>query len=99
MADWFVYIIKDELNTLYTGVTTDVNRRFSEHVEGGKKAAKYLRSRKNLELVYSCWIGDKKEAYRIEAKIKTLNKDKKEKIVQDRKRLKGLRKQLCMEAR
>ena len=98
MADWFVYMIKDEFNTLYTGVTIDVERRFREHVEGGKKAAKYLRSKKDLELVYSCRIGDKKEAYRIEAKIKMLNKDKKDKIVKDQQRLKGLKKQLGMES-
>ena len=81
MKKWFVYIIRDESNTLYTGVTTDIDRRFAEHVEGGKKAAKYLRSKKNIKLVYSCKVGDKQESYRIEAKIKALLKTEKEEIV------------------
>lgn len=34
MADWHLYIIRTAGNTLYTGVTTDVNRRFTEHCSG-----------------------------------------------------------------
>ena len=38
MADWFVYVLRCGDGTLYTGITTDVSRRLSEHASGGPKA-------------------------------------------------------------
>jgi putative endonuclease len=74
-------MVRDENAALYTGITTDVERRFAEHVKGGSKAAKYLRAKKELELVYRCKIGEKREAARFEYHLKTLEKKKKEEIV------------------
>ncbi|MCW8977182.1 MAG: GIY-YIG nuclease family protein, partial [Marinobacter sp.] len=34
MADWFVYMVRTARGSLYTGITTDVERRFNEH-QGG----------------------------------------------------------------
>ena len=45
MPDWYLYLIRIHNGSLYTGITTDVDRRFAEHVAGGKKAAKYFRGK------------------------------------------------------
>ncbi|MCD6586710.1 MAG: hydroxyethylthiazole kinase, partial [Desulfobacteraceae bacterium] len=78
---WTVYILRNENNALYTGITTDLNRRLNEHKNKLGKGAKYTRSCKELELVYYCKIGERSPALKVEAKIKRLKKDKKEIIV------------------
>ncbi len=40
MADWFVYILECDKSSLYTGVNTDVERRYREHLGGGVRSAK-----------------------------------------------------------
>ncbi|MFA7405781.1 MAG: GIY-YIG nuclease family protein [Pelobacteraceae bacterium] len=47
---WYVYIIQCSDNSLYTGITTDPERRYRQHSEGG--GAKYFRGRRPLEIVY-----------------------------------------------
>lgn len=75
---WFLYMIRCKFGTLYTGVTTDINRRFSEHQSQGKKCAKYLKGRAPLELLHSQEMRNKTEAYRLELKIKSLTRAQKE---------------------
>ncbi len=48
--DWQVYIILCSDNSLYTGVTTDIERRFLQHKNG--KGAKYFRARQPVRLIY-----------------------------------------------
>ena len=48
--NWQVYIILCSDNSLYTGITTDLQRRFCQHASG--KGAKYFRGRKPLQIVY-----------------------------------------------
>ena len=76
---WHVYLIRCAGGSLYTGITTDVERRLSEHRAG--KGAKYLRGRGPLELAYSRPIGDRAAASREEARIKRLSKAAKETLV------------------
>ncbi len=66
---------------LYTGITTDLERRFAEHSEGGKKGSKYLRGRGPLEMVFSKKVGSRSEASKMEAKVKKLPRSKKEEII------------------
>ncbi|MDD2364908.1 MAG: GIY-YIG nuclease family protein [Desulfuromonadaceae bacterium] len=47
---WYVYIILCSDNSLYTGITTDVERRFCQHASGS--GAKYFRARKPVKIVY-----------------------------------------------
>jgi len=61
---WSVYLIRTRLNTLYAGVTTDVDRRFKEHASNSKKGARYLRGKGPLALMWHQAIGDKREAMR-----------------------------------
>jgi putative endonuclease len=50
-TNWYVYIIRCKDGSLYTGITTNVNRRFQEHKSQGSKTAKYLRGKQSLTLV------------------------------------------------
>ncbi len=78
---WTVYILRNEKNALYTGITTNLKRRLNEHKNKCLKGAKFTRSCKELNLVYHCAIGERGPALKVEAKIKRLKKDKKEIIV------------------
>ena len=72
---FYVYIVECKDGTLYTGWTTDLKRRISEHNQG--KGAKYTRSRYPVELKYFEEIETKQEAMKREWKIKKLSrKDK-----------------------
>lgn len=77
---WSVYLIRTASNTLYCGVTTDVQRRYAEH-QGGKKGAKYLKGKGPLTLAWHEEVGDKRFAMQIEYRIKKLSKIKKEALI------------------
>ena len=78
---WSVYIIRCGDNSLYTGVSNDVSKRFETHQAKGKKAAKYTKNRHPLKLVFTAEIGNKSAAYRAEYFIKKLPRIKKELLV------------------
>jgi len=80
-TNWSLYIIKTRLNTLYTGISTDVDRRFKEHSGDSKKAARYLRGKGPLELVWQHPVGSKREALMIESRIKKLNRRQKQGLI------------------
>jgi len=81
MTDWYLYMIRVKDGSLYTGIATDVERRFAEHVEGGKKGSKYLRGRGPLKLVYRQKVGTRSQASKAEAQVKKLSKPQKEQLV------------------
>jgi putative endonuclease len=81
MDEWFLYLIRTRHGTLYTGITTDVDRRLAEHEGAGAKGSKYLRSRAPLQLVYRATIGSRALAQQVESQVKSLPKRKKEEIV------------------
>ncbi len=72
---YFVYILSCVDGTLYTGIATDVVRRFVEHKEG--KGAKYTRAHKPSKVVYQEKVGTRSEAQKREAEIKKLSRIKK----------------------
>ena len=74
------YYVRCSDNSLYTGITTDINRRIHEHNET-KKGAKYTKSRRPVSLVYSALIGDRSSAQKEEYRIKKLSKIKKQELV------------------
>ena len=78
---WSVYMIRCRDNSLYTGISTDVAKRFAVHQSGNSKASKYLRSRQPLRLVFQAEIGSKSESSRTEILIKALPKKMKEALV------------------
>ena len=73
------YILKCADNTLYTGWTTDLQKRLNAHNQG--KGAKYTRSRRPVTLVYHEIFETKEEAMRREAAIKKLSRSQKERLI------------------
>ncbi|MCC0179650.1 GIY-YIG nuclease family protein [Waterburya agarophytonicola K14] len=88
---WSVYIIRCGDNSLYTGISNNVAKRFATHQSGNSQAAKYTRHRHPLKLVFSEEIGTKSEASRIEYRIKQLPKGTKESLVKGMTSLPNLR--------
>lgn len=78
--DWFVYIIEASDGSLYTGVTTDVERRFAEHCSSNR-GARFFRGRKPLAVVYTETHPDRSSALRREAAIKQLTRERKLKLI------------------
>ena len=64
---------------LYTGIATDVERRFADHQ--ANRGAKYLRGKGRLKLVFQKRIGKHSLALKIERRVKSLPKHKKERLV------------------
>lgn len=81
MSVWSLYVVRCADNTLYTGITTDVAERFAQHSQGGARAAKYLRGRGPLQLVFSAEVGDRVEASRLEWRVKRLTRRQKERLL------------------
>lgn len=79
MARWFVYILRCQDGSLYTGATNDLARRLASH--GAGKGARYTRSRLPVELVYSRPVRGKGAALRAEAGLKKLTRSEKLAVV------------------
>ena len=72
-SNWYLYILRCKDGSLYTGITTDVEKRLELHRSG--KGAKYTRGRSPLELVYSEECGDHSTALKRELQIKALPRE------------------------
>ncbi|MCK5666079.1 MAG: GIY-YIG nuclease family protein [Thiotrichaceae bacterium] len=83
MSDWFVYMLRCADNSLYTGVTTDVERRVLEH-NAEKSVTKYTRVRQPVSVVYQEKAESRSEACKREAQLKKLIKKDKEMLVEGR---------------
>ncbi len=77
---WTVYIIEASDNSLYTGISTDIERRWQEHMNG-KAGAKFFRGRKPKRLVYQQSVKDRSQASQREAEIKKLTRAKKLELI------------------
>jgi len=73
--NWVVYMLECADKSLYTGITTNLERRLAEHAAG--KGAKYTRGRSPFRLVYSETCTDRAEATRRETAIKLMDKAQK----------------------
>lgn len=73
---YHLYILKCADKTLYTGITTDLNRRILEH-NSSKRGAKYTSARRPVRLVYSKKFKDRSLASKEESKIKKLSRAEK----------------------
>jgi len=68
-----MYVVECADSTLYTGITTDIERRLNEH-NMSAKGAKYTRSRRPVKLIYHETFTDRSEASKAEAKFKKLKR-------------------------
>ncbi|WP_207735933.1 GIY-YIG nuclease family protein [Eubacterium sp. 1001713B170207_170306_E7] len=79
MDKHYVYILKCKDNSLYTGWTTDIEKRLKAHNSG--KGAKYTKGRNPVELVYKEVFDNKGDALRREAAIKNLTRKQKLELI------------------
>ena len=89
----YTYIVKCSDASLYTGWTTNLDRRMGEHNSG--RGAKYTRSRVPVELVYYESFLTKQEAMRREWEIKQLSRKEKLQLIETDRRVTGGRQQTC----
>jgi putative endonuclease len=80
-VSWTVYILRCGDGTLYTGITTDLDRRIAEH--GAGRGGAYTRSRRPLQVLFAQPRPDRGSALRFEAKIKRLTRREKLALVRD----------------
>ena len=71
--NWTVYIIRGDDETLYTGVTTDLSRRFAEHRDRSR-GAKFFNGRTPLEVLYTETGHSRSSACQREAAIRKLGR-------------------------
>ena len=78
---YYIYVLRCTDQSLYTGITNDIQKRFEEHRSG--KGARYTRMHRpiRIEAVWSC--KSRSDALRLEYRIKHLSKKKKEMLIKD----------------
>ena len=77
---WHLYILRCRDGSLYTGITTDVEKRLETHQTG--KGAKYTRGRGPLELVYREECGSHSDALKREFEVKKLTRQQKQELIE-----------------
>lgn len=81
MNNWYyLYILECADETLYTGITVNLERRINEH-NSSKLGAKYTRARRPIKLVYSKKFRNRSLASKAESKIKKLSRNEKIKLI------------------
>ena len=78
---WFMYVVACSDSSLYCGVTTNIERRISEH-NMSPKGAKYTRSRRPVSLVYFAPFTSRSTAQIAEAAFKKLSRAEKLRRIQ-----------------
>lgn len=78
--NWSLYIIEASDKSLYTGITTDVERRFAEHLTGAR-GAKYFNGRSPIRVVYRETGHDRSSASKREAAVKQMSRREKENLI------------------
>lgn len=78
---WYVYILQCSDNTLYTGITVDLDRRLQEHNQDNKLGARYTRARRPVSLVYRERCSSRSAAAKREAAIRKMSRDKKQALI------------------
>ncbi len=81
MKQWYVYIATCADGTLYTGITTDLERRIKEHNTDNTKGANYTRGRRPIRLAYSECQQDRSSAAKREAAIKKITRKQKLELI------------------
>ncbi len=77
---YFVYLLRCMDDSLYTGITTDVLRRFREHQSGGVQGASYTKAHRPKELAVVWRVGNRSSASKLEWYLKHLTKKQKESL-------------------
>ena len=87
---YYTYILRCKDNSLYTGITTDLERRLKEHKEKGEKTAKYTLRHEAVKMEIAWESENRVLASKLEFNIKKLNKKQKEELIKNPKLLSEL---------
>lgn len=80
---YYTYMLRCEDNSIYTGITTNIERRFKEHISKDKKCAKYTRNHV-VKKIEGAWETENRVlASKLEFHIKALSKKQKEQLILD----------------
>ena len=79
--EWVVYILQCADDTLYTGITNDLEKRLQQHNGELKNGAKYTRGRQPVTLVYTEASSSRSEASKREYAIKRLSRSEKDALI------------------
>ncbi len=88
VSQWKLYLIRCANGDLYTGISTDVQRRLREHMNN--RGARSLRGKGPLKLVFNCEAGNRSQALRLEYRVKKLSKPEKEALIKGKRLLPSL---------
>ncbi|MCC1495958.1 GIY-YIG nuclease family protein [Alcanivorax sp. 1008] len=77
---WWLYLLDCD-GRLYTGISTDPQRRYQEHLSGGAKGARFTRAASNLTMVWLMQIGDRSLALRAEYRLRRLRRGQKLEVI------------------
>ena len=81
---YYIYMLRCKDNSIYTGITTDIERRMQEHFTKNEKCAKYTFRHEALKLEKLWQTENRSLASKLEFNIKRLNKSQKEKLIIDK---------------
>jgi len=81
---WKLYVIQTKSGKLYTGITLDLEKRFNEHLNS-KRGAKFFRTDRPKEIVYTENLPDRSAALKREAQIKKMKRAQKLNLVISKK--------------
>lgn len=84
---WYLYLIENKLGQIYTGISKDVNKRFEEHQSGGPKAAKALKGKAPLTLLFNVQLPSHSQALKAELWVKKQPKTTKQALVSGKQTL------------
>ena len=82
---YYTYMLRCEDNSIYTGMTNDLSKRFNEHLFKTKNGAKYTKSHSVIKIEAAWKSKDKSLACKLEYQIKNLSKIQKEKLIAGKK--------------
>ena len=82
---YYTYMLRCADNSIYTGMTSDLDKRFNEHKSKSKNGAKYTKSHNAVKLEAAWKSKDKSLACKLEYQIKNLTKKQKEKLINGEK--------------
>ncbi|MDG5815598.1 GIY-YIG nuclease family protein [Chitinispirillales bacterium ANBcel5] len=78
---YYLYVVRTKDNYLYTGITTNIKRRFGEHLSTTKRRAKFFHSHPPLRVEFSVKIGNRSLAQKVEYHFKRLSRSKKNSVI------------------
>ncbi|KDE38673.1 MAG: GIY-YIG nuclease family protein [Nitrincola lacisaponensis] len=81
MNEWYVYMLRCADQSLYTGITTDLQRRLDQHNNCDRLGARYTRGRRPVTLVWQESHPDRSSALKREAALKKLSRCAKERLL------------------